>query len=259
FTVPNAQLVVDYGASAAANRFGMAGWTRVIMDAYVGYMSNGPAGIYTEGSGGYDFRGVIGTPRLFKAGETISATWYNMQSYPITFTPKVSLRDSSRPANTNNGWRTMSTITIPPDRSLESIYTIDTASAGTYQVVNVSSNYTPPGYPDRLMLCDRIEYFTIDSGTTSIDHISGDGETGSELTVSPNPFNPSVNIRLSGVSVRPLQFRIYNLSGHCIAQLTSATNQGAVVWNADSEPSGIYLVVARSAGKTFSRKIILSK
>ncbi|MBL8027098.1 MAG: hypothetical protein JNL74_11840, partial [Fibrobacteres bacterium] len=39
FTVPNAQLVVDYGASAAANRFGMAGWTRVIMDAYVGYMS----------------------------------------------------------------------------------------------------------------------------------------------------------------------------------------------------------------------------
>jgi hypothetical protein len=82
------------------------------------------------------------------------------------------------------------------------------------------------------------------------------------LTASPNPFNPSVNLRINGLSGiagahSGVSLRVYDLSGRCVADLSKVAQRGEAVWNAKGFASGVYVVKAVASGKSLQRKIIL--
>jgi hypothetical protein len=145
--------LINFGASATANTFGLTGWNTVIQDHYTGYTSAGPDGtkIVTGSNGGYNYQGVKGSSRSFKAGEVIQVTWYNSSTAAITFTPKVSLNDPDRRASGVLGdWYAMNTITIPASGTVVSQFTVP--ATANYSVVNVTMNYSNAG----LLVCDKI-------------------------------------------------------------------------------------------------------
>ncbi len=114
--------------------------------------------------------------------------------------------------------------------------------------------------------------FDLNSFTDNITFQRGDtyveGELNLErdnLTASPNPFNPAVNIQVSGWQ-RGTVLRIFNVSGKVMADLTSALNSGSyvkgvreVTWNAAGQASGVYLVLLRHGNVEFKRKVLLIK
>lgn len=84
-------------------------------------------------------------------------------------------------------------------------------------------------------------------------------ETKSVLVAYPNPFNPIVNISINNIdefkNSKLAQISIYNALG----SLVYKKNTNSVIWNAKSQPSGIYLVVVKIGSKLFSKKISLLK
>lgn len=78
------------------------------------------------------------------------------------------------------------------------------------------------------------------------------------LGTSPNPFNPMVNISVTGLHPGA-ELKIININGKMVANLTSALNAKSgkggrsVAWDATGNASGVYVVVLRN-GKTELRK-----
>ncbi len=89
-----------------------------------------------------------------------------------------------------------------------------------------------------------------------------------ELSASPNPFNPTVQIYYSLVSAGPLQLTVFDVRGRKIRTLwdgETPTTEGTVSWNGKDDsgrslPSGVYLVQARvpDASPTLQR-VVLAK
>jgi hypothetical protein len=83
---------------------------------------------------------------------------------------------------------------------------------------------------------------------------------GSAISADPNPFNPEVRIRLSGLSSQtPVRFAIYDSRGVCMTMnsLTGHALERGISWNAAKQPSGIYVVRIEAERKSISRKILL--
>ena len=76
------------------------------------------------------------------------------------------------------------------------------------------------------------------------------------LAVAPNPFNPSVQIRLDGMRGYG-EVSIYASSGKQAARL--ALTHGRAVWDAGKMPSGVYLIQARAGKEVFRTKAVLIK
>jgi hypothetical protein len=145
--------LINFGSSGSANSYGLSTWTTLIKDQYTGYTSAGPDGtkIVTGSNGGYNYQGVKGSSRTFKAGDVIQVTWYNSSTASISFTPKVSLNDPDRRSSGVLGdWYNMSTITIPAGGTVVSQFTVPTTV--TRSLVNVNMNYHNAG----LLVCDKI-------------------------------------------------------------------------------------------------------
>lgn len=250
FTVPDAVLLADFGATAQGNLFGLAGWNRVVMDVYIGYTAAGPGGIFTNGSGGYDFRGVIGAPRDFAAGEKVVVTWYNNTDTIQAFTPQVSFDDSGRPANPPGTWADMSAQSIPARRLSESEYTL--AGAGNYTLVNVSASYNPPGYADGLLVCDKIELFR--AGQASVSLLAP-GAAAPALSASPNPFSGAISIQAASQAF----VRIFDIRGRMVASYILSAGEHAWLWRPAALPAGLYLVKAKMGEKSLVRKVLYRK
>ncbi len=82
------------------------------------------------------------------------------------------------------------------------------------------------------------------------------------LVASPNPFNPAVNIQVSGWQ-RGAELRIFNVSGKVVADLMSTFNSGSytrgvreVTWNAAGHASGVYLVLLRQGNVELKRMVM---
>ena len=61
----------------------------------------------------------------------------------------------------------------------------------------------------------------------------------------PNPFNPSITINFELSEKNFTNILVYNLLGEKIANLTDEyhfSGNYSVSWNADNNPSGVYLV-----------------
>lgn len=78
-----------------------------------------------------------------------------------------------------------------------------------------------------------------------------------QLAAYPNPFNPAVTIRLTGVE-KPVRLGIFDLQGKAVVDLRNAFRNGSVTWKAGA-PSGVYIVRAEISGHKLVKRIILIK
>ncbi|MBL8024948.1 MAG: T9SS type A sorting domain-containing protein [Fibrobacteres bacterium] len=81
--------------------------------------------------------------------------------------------------------------------------------------------------------------------------------SGVELvSVSPNPFNPVVTIRV--VSSNIPEVSIFSSNGKMLLK-SKTSSKGELVWNASSYPSGLYIVKVNTGNKQFSKMLTLMK
>ena len=78
----------------------------------------------------------------------------------------------------------------------------------------------------------------------------------------PNPFNPSTTISYSISQLGQVRIKIYDVLGNLITTLLDeekASGNYKLIWNADSEPSGIYYVQLNANGKLSTKKMVFLK
>ena len=78
----------------------------------------------------------------------------------------------------------------------------------------------------------------------------------------PNPFNPVLNINFDMSQAGVIQVEILDIGGAHIETLFSGFQQPGsyqLNWNAESMPSGVYLVSLNSDDKTTTEKVVLLK
>jgi hypothetical protein len=112
--------------------------------------------------------------------------------------------------------------------------------------------------PDMRQIVEAILMDKWGVATSSDEANTAAAQKDVSLEVSPNPFNPSVTIRISGLTPGG-QVIVFDMTGRRIADLTQAFHQGRAVWNAKNMPSGLYVVKAWLGRKVFTKKITLLK
>ena len=108
------------------------------------------------------------------------------------------------------------------------------------------------------------EITNVESLTTTTDlKANPKFEKSPLLVVSPNPFYPSVNIRVYGWK-SGAALRVLDVNGRVVAELTSALNSRTggtipcrIVWNASGCAPGVYLVLLRQGNAEVKRRILL--
>ena len=86
-----------------------------------------------------------------------------------------------------------------------------------------------------------------------------------EFTITslyPNPFNPVLNITFDIAWAGVTQVDILDIAGTHIETLHAGFSQSGsheLSWNAESMPSGVYLVSMKSDDKTMTEKVVLLK
>jgi len=78
----------------------------------------------------------------------------------------------------------------------------------------------------------------------------------------PNPFNPVLQINYDIPQAGVIQVEILDISGSHIETLHSGFLQSGsqkISWNAESMPSGMYLVSLKSGDKSLTEKVVLLK
>jgi len=158
-------LLIDFGASAGENFFGMDGWDTVWLGNYTTYSDQGPAGIVGGWTGQWHCQQVSGPPRRFSAGEEVVVTWYNTGS-EVTWTPKVSFDD---PDHYNNGtagtWYDLTETTVPAGQTATSHFVIGSGQEDFYSLVNVCRTENGTNQ----LLCDKIEILENQPATANDD------------------------------------------------------------------------------------------
>jgi hypothetical protein len=93
-----------------------------------------------------------------------------------------------------------------------------------------------------------------------------DGVAVPTLTVFPNPFNQTLDIRLSALAMEETDLRIYDASGRIVKILFDHQSQTSkarsLTWSGRDEqnrilPAGIYFVVLEADGEAIVEKAIL--
>ena len=166
--------LVDFGANAAANTFGLSGWNNVLLSPDMSYSAAGPDGValranYDEYS---DFMGVRGTAHNFQPGERIVVTWYNNSDQEYSISARISFTDADRPGGgtTQGPWFTMRAFAdyrqtyqiIQPRAEAKTVFNITSSgvhkSDGPHTMVNINLHVEWfETWPKEFILCDRIE------------------------------------------------------------------------------------------------------
>ena len=99
---------------------------------------------------------------------------------------------------------------------------------------------------------------TLDKGIHIQDEVMI--STPTELIVTPNPFNPSVNIQVAGWR-SGTELKILNVSGKVVVDLTKVQSSGMgqrqIVWNAAGQASGVYLIMLKTGKTQMKQKVML--
>jgi hypothetical protein len=78
----------------------------------------------------------------------------------------------------------------------------------------------------------------------------------------PNPFNPATHISFTIPSHSDVKITVFDILGNEIVHLVDGpmpAGRQKVVWNAQTQPSGIYFIRLRIGAKTATRKMMLLK
>jgi hypothetical protein len=82
------------------------------------------------------------------------------------------------------------------------------------------------------------------------------------LNAYPNPFNPKTRLRFSLPEAGRVSLRIYDVSGREVARLLDeprAAGEQSVSWNAEAQPSGVYLALLETAAGRVTQRLVLLK
>jgi hypothetical protein len=78
----------------------------------------------------------------------------------------------------------------------------------------------------------------------------------------PNPFNPSTQIVFSLKQTDHTRLDVYDIAGHCLTTLVDgrySAGEHAVIWDAGSQPSGVYFYRLTTNSGVLVRKMLLIK
>jgi len=77
----------------------------------------------------------------------------------------------------------------------------------------------------------------------------------------PNPFNSMLSVRFSAPLNENARLLVYDLAGREVSAIWEGKSRGKnhIAWNAESIPSGVYIVQLTSAGKTSTQKVVLMR
>lgn len=168
--------LIDFGASADANVYGVEGWDQPIVSPLTRHTADGGGGTRLDEAAGGDwtlnYQGVSGAPREFVKGEQIVVTWRNTADHDVWFAPRIGFEDAGafEWGDADGHWygmsdwtgnRTRAEIAIPAGGTAVSVYAFNEepaegvpSSIGTHSLVNVAVG-TGDFY--RFLVCDKIE------------------------------------------------------------------------------------------------------
>jgi hypothetical protein len=87
-------------------------------------------------------------------------------------------------------------------------------------------------------------------------------KTTSLTGIYPNPFNPQTEIGFELAKADEVRIEVYNLKGQKVADLLNEVRSAgsySINWNADDQPSGIYMIRFRAGGINQMQKAVLLK
>ncbi|MDP8322137.1 MAG: T9SS type A sorting domain-containing protein [Candidatus Stygibacter australis] len=141
----------------------------------------------------------------------------------------------------------------PLDYTTELSYQLTDLEAGITYTAAVSAVYTDS--ESELISVD----FTYEPVGNNEDELSG---LSLGVANYPNPFNPETRIAFNLSESTQVTLNIYNTRGQLIDNLLDmqlAAGDHKIIWNAESQPSGIYYYSLRAEGKVFSGRMVLLK
>jgi hypothetical protein len=245
--------LVDFGASPAANTFGLDGWNTALLSDNLSYTAKGNGGVVCSTDPGEfgDYRGVRGTARNFTPGERIVVTWYNDSDAAFRFTARISFLDTDNAdeAEPEMPWITMRSFTdyrqgyteMQPHSFAKTVFNIADSglhkSNGMHSSVNVTLAIEWGSTAEKLSLvCDKIELWT------DADIIPPSQPTGLSATVlSDSKIRLNWNAATDNVDVTDyLVYRDGEIEGY------ARTNAYTCVF-LEANLAGRFSVVARDA------------
>ncbi|HOH97194.1 MAG TPA: T9SS type A sorting domain-containing protein [Candidatus Cloacimonadota bacterium] len=116
-----------------------------------------------------------------------------------------------------------------------------------------------------LCIREKKDYYMVKFGGTTTSEAAP--ELKPELTISPNPFNPSTSIGFKITNDEHVSIKIYNVRGQCVKTLVDQSKTAGVHSiefngrDSNNKPlaSGIYFTTLSQGGKTITKKMILMK
>lgn len=158
---PNATrvLLVDFGASREANKYGLPGWNTPFKDRYTTNVNRGPGGMHirTRGTGKYNYQGVKGPAVSFAEGDVIVVHWFNSADKPLEIAPQLSFSAAIRMMDmkkVNGKVYAMTKAALGAKAAGTSRYVLTEKAAGEHALVNVSCRTNNRG----TIICDKIEW-----------------------------------------------------------------------------------------------------
>jgi agmatine/peptidylarginine deiminase len=84
------------------------------------------------------------------------------------------------------------------------------------------------------------------------------------LTAVPNPFNPRVELRLSGLASGTCRVTIHDLRGRCVREFVVGSAPEQVTWDGTDQrgravPSGVYLATAQVGNRRTTTRLVLQR
>jgi hypothetical protein len=153
--------------------------------------------------------------------------------------------------------------TVDDGQSFESRFCIDISSSGypakQYCVVRTKSPFPPCAGNDLTLVFDAGVLF-LDSVSTGVSGLTMRPERHVLWPNSPNPFNPSTEIRFTLAAPADVALEIFDVLGRRVATPVAARLEAGphkVEWNAEGLPSGVYFYRMNADGFSAVRKMLL--
>ncbi|OGJ86335.1 MAG: hypothetical protein A2268_01490 [Candidatus Raymondbacteria bacterium RifOxyA12_full_50_37] len=86
------------------------------------------------------------------------------------------------------------------------------------------------------------------------------------ITVSPNPFNPTTEIKITNYESQIInELKVFNLKGELVKDFSphvrnsKSVVRNSILWDASNQPSGVYIIKARLGNRQLVNKIVLTR
>ncbi len=153
---------------------------------------------------------------------------------------------------------------------------VDLTEFVQFWLANPDSNFGIMGHSKNVTETFWVDYYTSEvpetsrpkltieytSDSTPVRPVNNIKSTDFALKAYPNPFNPSTMIQYNVVNAEDISVKVYNTSGHEVAELISgyhSEGQHSVKFNADHLSAGLYFVRLNSGLETVTTKVLLVK